>query len=238
MIGTVFGKLTVKEVVTPTKAKCLCECGTEVVVAIYKLRSGNNRSCGCMVRLTRERIGDLNKTHGMANSRISGYKSRSYGIWQAMKDRCTNKNRDDFHRYGGRGISVCASWAASFEQFLADMGEPPEGLTLERKNTDGNYELSNCEWATRLTQGRNNANVKYLTLRGETKPLWKWIEDMGMPRGRYYTRLRAGWTQEEAIFGKELNGKREERQPDGPRRVVETPSLDEARLLEGRTTGT
>lgn len=203
MIGTVFTKLTVVEVITATRMKCRCECGAEVVVAMWQLRSGNNKSCGCMMRRTRETIGALNKTHGMSNGRVAGYKSRAYGIWQAMKDRCTNKNREDFHGYGGRGISVCPTWAASFEQFLADMGEPPEGLTLERKNTDGNYELGNCEWATRLTQGRNNKNVKYVTLRGETKPLWKWIEESGSDRGRYYNRLKAGWTQEEALLGKE-----------------------------------
>lgn len=202
MIGTVFTKLTVVGEITASKMQCRCECGNEVVVPLWQLKNGNNKSCGCMMRSTRSNIGRLRKTHGASNGRVTGYKNRAYGIWQAMKDRCTNKNRGDYHRYGGRGITVCSAWANSFEQFLADMGEPPEKMTLERKDSDKGYELDNCVWATRLQQGRNTANVKQVTLCGETKPLWQWLEEKEIKRGTYYHRLYAGWTQEEAILGK------------------------------------
>ena len=83
----------------------------------------------------------------------------AYQSWDHMKARCYNPNNSRYHRYGGRGIVVCERWL-KFEDFLADMGPRPKGLTLERKNNDGNYEPGNCEWATRRTQGRNSSHCK------------------------------------------------------------------------------
>lgn len=86
--------------------------------------------------------------HGMTTS--STYKS-----WSGMKARCYKTDMQDYPKWGGRGITVCDRWRNSFECFLADMGEKPDGVTLERINNDGNYEPANCRWATRTDQSRN-----------------------------------------------------------------------------------
>ena len=110
-------------------------------------------------------LGKHTRTHGMANSRVSGYKSRAYGIWQAMKDRCSNKNRADYHCYGGKGISVCDRWL-TFTNFYEDMGEPPLTYTLERLNKDGDYCPENCVWADRKTQAANTSRNRTVVVEG------------------------------------------------------------------------
>ena len=133
------------------KWNCRCECGTTTILPANRLLSGNTKSCGC---LKRNVLGDATRTHGMANSRITGYANRTYGIWQAMRSRCLNPNNSRWEHYGGRGIKICKRWS-KYENFLADMGEAPKGLTLERINVNKNYTPSNCKWATWLEQARN-----------------------------------------------------------------------------------
>jgi hypothetical protein len=91
-------------------------------------------------------------THGHAKG---GVVSPEYEAWRAMKKRCSLPSRHDFANYGGRGITVCAEWLASFANFIRDMGPKPEGLTLDRVDTNGNYEPGNCRWATRSVQQLN-----------------------------------------------------------------------------------
>jgi len=148
-----FGRLFVicKKSVRGSYWLCMCDCGTECEVLAGHLTGGNKKSCGC---LKREVLGDATRTHGLANSRSTGYRNRTYGIWQAMRGRCLNPNNSRWASYGGRGIKVCVRWS-KFENFLADMGEAPEGLTLERKDVNGNYNPANCKWATWAEQAKN-----------------------------------------------------------------------------------
>src|SRR5262245_9769273 len=119
---------------------CACECGGNCVVCGRDLVAGGTRSCGC-----------LRATHG--HSRRSGF-SPTYRSWDNMLSRCLNPNSTYYYDYGGRGITVCKRWL-NFENFLADMGERPKGMTLDRINGDGNYRPSNCRWATPKEQAAN-----------------------------------------------------------------------------------
>jgi len=132
-------------------------------------------------------------THGMS-------RTPTYYVWATMKARCSNPNNDNYHRYGGRGISVCESWANSFEQFLADMGERPDGLSIDRIDVNGDYEPSNCRWATATEQMRNTSVNRLITHNGQTKTLVEWAEASGISVQTLHSRLgRWGWSFEDAI---------------------------------------
>lgn len=153
LTGKKFGELEVlrKATVKRNWWVARCSCGNKVTLPAHKLHSGNNRSCGCLKKSV---LGMATRKHGRANSRITGYANRTYGVWQAMRARCLNPKNNRWSSYGGRGIKICKRWE-KFENFIADMGEIPKGLTLDRINVDGDYKPSNCRWATWLEQAQN-----------------------------------------------------------------------------------
>lgn len=125
--------------------KCLCDCGTISEVASSSLLGGDSQSCGC---LNREILSSRLTKHNMSTSKL-------YRRWTSMKARCDNPKDAHYHNYGGRGITVCARWKNSFENFYNDMGEPPEDFSLDRIDVNGNYEPDNCRWTDRSEQNYN-----------------------------------------------------------------------------------
>jgi hypothetical protein len=137
-----------------------------------------------------------NTRHGRSNS-------PEYRIWADIKKRCLNPKNWAWKYYGGRGITIHPTWM-TFEGFLEDMGErPSERHTIDRVNNDGNYDVTNCKWATRKTQARNSRHNLKVTISGQTKCLSEWIENplVLVPYATAYMRLvRYGWTPEMALF--------------------------------------
>lgn len=183
LIGVRFGKLTSiaffqqpEENRNVRRVLCICDCGRIQDCRARDLRKGRKTHCGCLPN-----TGQFEKKHGHCSN---GIISRAWKSWRSMHQRCTQTyNKEIFKTYGARGIKVCGRWA-KFENFLADMGEPPEGMTLDRwPNNDGNYEPGNCRWATQIQQARNKRSNVLLTYEGETLTLAEWVVRKNLPRG-------------------------------------------------------
>lgn len=148
--GQTFGRLTALYYTRKSRHGnriwlCNCTCGTAVEVVAASLKKGETKSCGCLQKDTASKT--FTK-HGMSSS-------PEYKSWNAMKGRCYDSNHPKYKNYGGRGIIICERWLNSFENFYLDMGKRPKGTTIDRKDSDGNYEPNNCRWATLSTQSHN-----------------------------------------------------------------------------------
>jgi hypothetical protein len=199
LAGKRFGRLLVSDQWLHRKSRmsvtvhwrCDCDCGASTVVPAVSLVHGHTRSCGCLYR---EDLRTRRKTHGR-----SKIKDPTYDSWRAMLERCRNPNNRAYARYGGRGVKVCERWL-DFACFFQDMGQRPDGLTLERKNSDKDYEPSNCEWATRQRQSVNRSTTRNLTVKGQTKSITEWARDVGIGRDTIRDRLAKGWSHEDAVL--------------------------------------
>jgi len=201
LTGQVFGRIKVLSRAEnrgkQTYWLCSCECGSEKEICAYNLTKGLTKSCGC---LSAEMIGDRSRVHGLTDS-------KEYHIWSCMKSRCHNKANRAYRYYGAKGVAVCDEWRDSFEQFLADMGNAPEGMSIERIDVYGNYEPSNCKWATIEEQANNKTNNRYLTLDGVTLTAAQWGRKLGIRSHTILRRLRDGWTVDRALMTKLYTGR-------------------------------
>lgn len=193
MIGTNIGRWTVLSDAPRNKHGqrkyfCRCSCGTEKVVDAQSLKVGDTQSCGCYKK---EQFSARATRHGAA-------KTKAYFSWWNMKNRCERTNHVYYKDYGGRGIKICERWL-DFANFLADMGQPDGDLCLERIDNDGNYEPSNCRWATRKEQANNRRSSAFIEFQDERLTLQQWSERLGIKRATIALRLKTGWSVEKAL---------------------------------------
>jgi hypothetical protein len=174
-----------------TRWKCVCDCGTERSIRQRSLIAGITLSCGCFGHEQRIKGIKAHAPHGKTNT-------RAHKAWMEMNRRCHDPKRKAYPDYGGRGISICERWK-DFRNFLEDMGECPDGLTLDRKDTNGNYEPENCRWVTYKVQNNNRRSNRLLEWNGECKTMTAWSEITGIKVGTLWQRLEFGWTIDRAL---------------------------------------
>ena len=163
LMGQRFGRLVVIERAGTSKNgqviwRCLCDCGKEADVLSISLRRGLTRSCGCLSReKVSERTTARNTIHGARHTKL-------YNTWRGMRERCENPSHKSYSDYGGRGISVCAEWQdfTAFQKWALASGYK-DGLSLDRIDSNGNYEPSNCRWADKKQQSRNRRSNHLIT---------------------------------------------------------------------------
>jgi hypothetical protein len=190
--GERYGKLVItKEVKSKTyiardgkrhllrRFLCKCDCGNEKIAFLKYLRNRSTTTCGCWEK------------HGMTDSRV-------YHIWSSAIQRCSNPKNKRYSRYGGRGIKVCKRWL-KFENFYKDMGDKPDGKSLERINNNKGYSPSNCRWATIKEQQNNMHSNRNITYKGITKTLSQWAEFKGINKSTLAKRISRGWSIKRAL---------------------------------------
>lgn len=185
MIGLKIGRLSVVSlhavINKNSHYKCECECGNTTIVSRPNLRNNHTMSCGC---LNKEMLSVRSTTHGKSRSNI-------YKVWNGMLQRCSNTSNMSFKYYGGRGISVCADWAVSFESFYnwAVQNGFKKGLSIDRINNNGNYEPSNCRWVELSVQSKNRRKYFFEQSKGVfyDKNRNKWVASLGGKSKRFST---------------------------------------------------
>ena len=206
MIGKKFNRLVVLKRVENdkygnTKWLCECECGNKVEVLGIHLRSNHTRSCGCLQKEVLKNTNHYSK-HNMTKTRI-------YKIWNGIKNRTnsTSTLKDTHYKnYSGRGIKICEEWEVfeNFYKWSIDNGYTDK-LTIDRINTDGNYEPSNCRWVDMKTQNNNRRNNYLITYNNETHTMTEWNNILGFTTGLLKNRLNRGWSIQKA-FTTEIRG--------------------------------
>lgn len=174
---------------------CVCDCGNLSEVLSTNLYRNHTTSCGC---LQKDTISKIAKKHGKTGTKL-------YSTWKRIKRFCYNINVKKYKHYGGRGITMCDEWKNDFQAFYdwAMTNGYQEGLTIDRINVNGNYEPTNCRWATMKQQERNRTNNKYININGDIRCLSEWCETLGLKYSTVQSRLRYGWNIQRAL---ELKG--------------------------------
>ena len=170
---------------------CVCDCGVKKDVRLHDLVQKKSTMCkGCAASVARHN----------SSSVSSGRMGLSHSSWVNMLQRCGNPLAPNYPNYGGRGIKVCQLWQDSFEAFVMSMGErPSKGYTLDRIDTNGNYEPSNCRWATVAEQNRNRRDNIHVEIDGVTKTVFEWVNALGLKKSTIYKRISKGEDPRSAI---------------------------------------
>lgn len=201
LIGQKFGRWTVIDVAEKRNGriywKCKCDCGTVREVKQQSLTSGRSTSCGCYHREEAKSIGERSRKHGDFGTHL-------YGVWAGMKRRCFNPHTKFYSDYGGRGITVCDEWLEyiPFKEWALSSGYK-QGLTLERKDVNGNYCPENCCWITMSEQCNNKRNTIHIEYNGKSYTIKEIAKITGLKRRTIAGRIERGWSPEE-IFNPQL----------------------------------
>lgn len=197
--GDTFGRLTAVEKVREngrTYWICRCSCGDTRKVLQYNLTRGNSKSCGCMAR---EQASERMTTHGMTGTKI-------HAMWRSIKERCSIPSNNSYKNYGGRGIKICDEWIGEngFQNFYnwAMSHGYRDDLTIDRIDVNGNYEPSNCRFATIKEQANNKRTNTFIEYGGLRLTIAQWEEMLGFHRGTISNRKRYGWSDIECIEGR------------------------------------
>lgn len=201
LTGQRFGKLEVIAYAGRTTCKrrlilwtCLCDCGGEKTVRATDLTRNMTQSCGCKAKEQRR-----NAAKAQCHPYSETNWPREYSSWKHMKSRCYSHKDPTYYLYGARGIRVCQRWLNSFQAFVTDMGKAPEGYTLERASSNGDYTPENCKWASQKEQANNTSRNVFLTKDGQTLTVAQWAEKLGVPCNTIHQRLYRGWTHDQAL---------------------------------------
>ena len=194
LTGQRFGRLVVEKYAYTNNCLavwlCLCDCGNRTKVLAKSLRSGNTKSCGCFRKEVQKSV---NTTHGMTRTPL-------YNSWRGMKERCEKPNHQEYHRYGGRGISFCPEWSDfnTFKEWALSNGYR-KGLMIDRIDNNGNYSPDNCKWSDWLEQANNKINNHFIDYNGQIKTLAEWARFFNMPYSMLRSRIYDGWSIERAF---------------------------------------
>lgn len=173
--------------------ECVCVCGRDFQIRRDHLERGSRCSACGPTRSIQSRIANGNNGTGKT-------RTPEYGVWCHMKARCHNPNLKMYHRYGGRGITVCQEWREDFDAFLAHVGHRPSAAhSIERIDNDKGYEPGNVRWATRVEQQNNRERNRIVTYAGSQMTLSQAIRMAGLRSGTVRNRLHKGWTVERAL---------------------------------------
>ena len=205
LTGERFGKLVVIKTAGKTKNgaylwKCKCDCGNEIIANVGNLKNGHTKSCGC---LRVDRCKTNFTKHGLEHTRL-------YGIWSDMRLRCYDEKNIAYHRYGGRGITICDEWKNDVKAFYdwATANGYKDSLTIDRIDNDGNYCPENCRWATVKEQASNRRSNILVTHNGKTQTTKKWANEVGTPYKVVWARMqKLGWSAERALTEPVKKGK-------------------------------
>lgn len=197
LTGLLFGRLTVTGLASqnPVRWQCACACGKTKSIGAQELVSGKTKSCGC---LRSETTAARKTKHGFLSNDLKRHPV--YNTWQALLRRCRNPNSSHFSDYGERGISVCERWL-TFSNFVADMfASWKPGLSIERRDVNGNYCPENCHWENRRNQRLNQRRTKIYEYNGEKLALCLFAEKFGIEVKTLHARISRGWSFERALL--------------------------------------
>lgn len=199
----VFGMLTVIGFAKKSKSHsfwyCECDCGSIITITSCSLVTGT-KSCGCLQQKT---VSVTSRKHGHSVNYII---TPTYRAWMALRNRCMNPNNKSYADYGGRGIRVCERWD-DFNNFLEDMGERPDGMSIDRKDNNGNYEPGNCRWATKKEQANNKRSNVAIMYNNQSMTISEWADVVGIDAQVIGLRLRRGWSIERSLTTSESDSR-------------------------------